>query len=130
MTSGKNREPEDPAAPSSGSMLIARGGSGELDQRARWKRGARLNRLGRAPGVNYGNLMNAGNCATGRARLLGEKFAVTQLVGVINEGNPGIAALLRAIVDKAVLADIEVARTGAATPTIFLAAGDVVLKTV
>ena len=59
-----------------------------------------------------------------------DKFAVALLVGVLRKRDAGIAALLRAVVYKTVLADVEIARTGATPPFIFASGGDIVLKTV
>src|SRR5579863_8005804 len=50
------------------------------------------------------------------------------LGGIFGERNAGIAALLRAVMDEAVLANVEVARAGAAAPVVFAARGDIVLK--
>ena len=47
-----------------------------------------------------------------------------------SERNARIAALLRAPVHQAVLADVEIARAGAAPPVVRLALGDIVLETV
>ena len=84
--------------------------------------GAGVESLRRAPGIDGGYLVHAGNGAARGAAFFGEEFAVALLVGVFHERNAGIAALLRAIVDQAVFADVEVARAGAAAPVVFLAA--------
>ena len=47
-----------------------------------------------------------------------------------SERNARIAALLRTIMHQAILADVEVARAGAAAPVVLLAARDVVLKSI
>src|ERR1700719_334228 len=88
----------------------------------------RLKSLGAAPIVEHSDLLRAGDCAERSAGLLGVVLAAQVLHRVLGEGNAGIAALLRAPVDQAILADIEIARTGAATPFVRLALGDVVLE--
>src|SRR5579863_3289491 len=50
------------------------------------------------------------------------------LNSILGERNAGVAALLRAVMDEAVLANVEVARAGAAAPVVFAARGDIVLK--
>jgi len=72
--------------------------------------------------------VHAGHGAARGAGFFGKEFAVTLLVGVLHDRNAGIAALLRAIVDQAVFADVEIARAGTAAPIVFLAARDVVLE--
>jgi len=63
-----------------------------------------------------------------RACFLGEIFAIAPLIGVIGQGNARIAALLRAVMHEAILADVEVARAGAASPFVFQALSNVVLE--
>ena len=74
--------------------------------------------------------MHAGNGATRGAAFFGAEFALALLGRVFGERNAGISALLRAIMDQAVLADVEVARAGAAAPIVFAARGDVVLEAI
>src|SRR5580700_7414891 len=72
--------------------------------------------------------MHAGDSATRSAAFLREKFAVALLVGILRQRNAGVAALLRAVMHQAVLADIEIARASAATPVVLQALGDIVLE--
>ena len=84
----------------------------------------------RTPEVYYRDLVHARNCAARGAAFLRQKLALPLLVGVIFERNARVPALLRAIMNKAVLADIEIARTSAATPVVLASFRDVVLKIV
>ncbi len=59
-----------------------------------------------------------------------EELALDVGLGVLGEGDAGIAALLGAVVDQAVFADVEVARAGAAAPVVGHAVGDGFLKLV
>src|SRR5579864_9756136 len=81
-----------------------------------------------APGVEDGDLVHAGNRALGRTGFFGEEFSAKIVAGVLFQRDSGVAALLRAVVDQAVLANIKVARTGAAPPLVGLALRDVVLE--
>ncbi len=74
--------------------------------------------------------MDAGNRATRGAGFFGEKFAMALLVCVFRDGDAGIAALLGAIVDQTVFADVEVTRAGPAAPVVLKAGGDIVLELV
>ena len=65
-----------------------------------------------------------------RAALFRQIFAPPLLVGVFRERDAGIAALLRAVVDQAILANVEVARPCAAAPVVLPPRRNVVLKTV
>ncbi len=64
--------------------------------------------------------MDAADGAHGRAPLLGQEFALDVVDGVRRERRAGRAALLRAVVDEALFADIQVARAGAAAPLVRL----------
>ena len=81
-----------------------------------------------APGVKDRDLMHAGDSAVRRAAFFGKKFAADVVASVICQRNTGIAALLRAVVDKAVLADVEIARAGAAPPVVRLGLRNIVLE--
>src|SRR5579862_2712707 len=83
-----------------------------------------------APVVHVRHLMDAGDGAVRRAAFFGEELAADVVDGVLLQRNGGRAALLRAIVHQAVLADIEIACAGAASPVIGLAVGDIVLEPV
>ena len=74
--------------------------------------------------------MHAGNGAARRAAFFCAKFALALLGRVFGQRNAGISALLRAVVDQAVLANVEIAGAGAASPIVFAARGDVVLEAV
>jgi hypothetical protein len=74
--------------------------------------------------------VDAGNRATRGAGFLGEELAMALFVSIFRERDAWVAALLGAIVDQAVLADVEVARTRAATPVVLAASGDIVLELV
>jgi hypothetical protein len=71
--------------------------------------GRDLPRLRGAPVVDVGDLVDAGDGAVGGAALLGEELALEVFAGVLGERDAGEAALLRAVVDEAVFADVEVA---------------------
>src|SRR5947199_2555553 len=74
--------------------------------------------------------MNALQRAGRGAPLLRAVLALEIFHRVLFERDAGRAALLRAPVDKAVFADVEVTRSGAAAPFVRLAFGDLVLKPV
>src|SRR5271154_360239 len=112
------------------SALVARRGTGDLDKSSRSSGGAAVKGLRSAPRIHHGDLVDAGNGAVGRATLLGEEFALALSGGVFGERDARVAALLGAIVHQAVLADIEVARSCAATPLILATRGDIVLESV
>lgn len=90
----------------------------------------RVEDLRGAPEVHGGDLVDARNGAIGSAGFFGEKFAAAVLGGVVGERNAGVAALLGAIMNEAVLADVEIAGTGAAAPVVLASGGDVVLEPV
>src|ERR1700756_126437 len=58
------------------------------------------------------------------AGLLGQELALEVGFRVITEGNTRETALLRAVVHKPVLADVEIARPRPAAPVVRLAGGD------
>lgn len=62
------------------------------------------------------------------ARFFGVKLAPQIGDCVFFEGNTRIAALLRAVMNEPILADIKIAAAGAAAPLIRAPEGDVVLK--
>ena len=84
--------------------------------------------MGRAPGVDSGYLVDTGHGATRGAAFFGKKLAVALLVRILHQRNAGIAALLGAIMDQTVFANVEVARASAAAPVVFFTARDVVLE--
>ena len=80
--------------------------------------------------IQHGGLLNTGDAAEGRAFFDDGVLALDVLVGVVNEWDAGVAALLRAPMDKSILADIEEPRAGAAVPGIGQTADEVFLETV
>src|SRR5262249_50816459 len=80
------------------------------------------------PEIHRRHAMHAADRAIWRARLRCREFPPDVLDRVAFERYPWITALLRTVVDEAVLADVEVARAGAAAPLIRLAVRQVVLK--
>src|SRR5271169_4390732 len=68
------------ANPSLKASLIPGGRTGELHQGVRGNRGARLKCLRRAPGINDSDLVDTGDGAARRARLLRQVLAVALLV--------------------------------------------------
>jgi len=73
---------------------VAGGGARELDERAGGGRGAGFEGLRGAPGIDDGDLVDAGNGAARGAAFFGAELAVALFVRVIGERNAGIAALL------------------------------------
>src|SRR5579862_3552252 len=68
--------------------------------------------------------MYAADGAVGGAALGGEELAFDIFAGVVGDGHARVAALLAAVVDQAVFADVEVTRPGAAAPVVGPALGD------
>jgi len=64
----------------------------------------------------------------GSAILLGEELAADVFTGVFEERDAGIAALLGAVMDQALLADVNVAAAGAAAPINGLAQRNIFLE--
>ena len=64
------------------------------------------------------------------AGFFGYVLAADVLHCVLLQGDAGVAALLRAVVHQAILADIQVAGAGAAAPLVGPALGDVVLEAI
>jgi hypothetical protein len=81
-----------------------------------------------APIIKHGDLMNTGNRATWRAGFLSVVLAMPALGGILGERDARVAALLRAVVHQAVLANVEVTRARAAAPSVFASGGDIMLK--
>src|SRR5580658_8074756 len=93
--------------------------AGQLYQafrRCHGRGGPGFERLRCAPEVHRRGLMHARHRATRGTALLREKFAVALLVSVLRQRDAGVAALLRAIMHQAILANVEIARAGAAPP--------------
>src|SRR5262245_2584612 len=74
-----------------------------------------------APSIKDRNLVHARDGAVWRAGFFGEVFAADILDGVLLERNRGVAALLRAVVHQAILADVKISRPCAAAPLVRLA---------
>ena len=74
--------------------------------------------LRRAPVVDVADAVDAADGAVGRAAFGGQELALHVGGGVFGDRHAGVAALLGAVVHQAVLADVEVARTGAAAPVV------------
>src|ERR1700722_5719247 len=74
-----------------------------------------------APGIENRNLVHARHRAVGSAGFLGEIFAAEIVAGIGCEWDARISALLRAVVDESVFADVEITSTGPATPVVGLA---------
>ena len=100
----------------------------DLHRGLRSRGGARIDCLRAAPIVEHSDLVNAGDGAVRGARFFRIELAVAALGGVLGERDARIAALLRTVMDEAVLANVEIARAGAAAPIVFAARGDIVLK--
>src|SRR5579859_6202816 len=72
--------------------------------------------LAAAIAVEHAHLMHAGQRAGRAAGLLGMELADDVALRIVEQRNAGIAALLRAPMDLAVLRDIEIAGAGPAFP--------------
>ena len=84
-----------------------------------------------APVIDVADLVDAADGAVGGAGLSRCRYSRrTIFEGVLGQRLAGVAALLRAVVHQAVLADVHVARAGAATPVVRLAVRDVVLEVI
>src|SRR5438094_1566205 len=90
--------------------------------------GSRDGVLRSAPGIEDRNLVHAGDCAVRSAAFFGEIFAPDIGDRVLFQRNAGIAALLRAVMHQAVLADVQIACAGAAPPLVRTSLGNVVLE--
>ena len=103
----------------------------DLDQVAGSRRDCRRRRkLRRTPRVEDRYLVHAGDGAIGSAGFFRQIFATNVFGRVFLQRNGGIAALLRAIVHQAILANVEIARPGAAAPLIGAALRNIVLEAV
>ena len=74
--------------------------------------------------VDVGNLVDARDGAVGSAGFLGQKFTLHVLTAIFRQRRARPAALLRAVMDQAVFADVDIARAGAAAPIVGLAVHD------
>src|SRR5262249_10285537 len=113
-----------PAA--SGGRLVA---ALELDQRLGLERrsgqGLRV-----APEIDHRNLVDAGDRAAGSALFLSPVSQADVIDRVLLERDTRISALLGAVVDQAVLADVDIASAGAAFPLVRLSVGDIALEVI
>src|SRR5579872_4975498 len=87
-----------------------------------------LDRLRSAEEIEVGDVVNTGDRAERSAGLCGEVFAANIFHCVVCQGLGGVAALLRAVMHQAVLADIKIPGSGAATPIAGAAIGDGILE--
>ncbi len=83
-----------------------------------------------APVVDVADLVDAGDGAARGAAFFREELALDVFASVAGEGDARVAALLAAVVDEAVLADVEVACACAAAPVVGLPVGDGFLEVV
>src|SRR5581483_1263485 len=81
-----------------------------------------------APGIEDRNLVHAGNGAMRGTAFFGEILATDIGNCVFFQRDAGIPPLLRAVMHQPILADVEVARSGAATPLVRTSLGNVVLE--
>src|SRR5579864_8857409 len=92
-----------------------------------FRRTGKLEGLGIAPAVDDRGLMDTGDRAVRSAGLFGEVFAADILDAVLLERNARIAALLRTVVNQAVLADVQISAASAAAPPVIGLARDQIL---
>jgi hypothetical protein len=78
--------------------------------------------------IDHRNLLDAADRAMGSARFFCDVFALDVGERVVPERNAGIAALLRAVVNEALLANIQIPRPGSAVPVVRSSPGEVFLK--
>src|SRR5262249_48377192 len=81
-----------------------------------------------SPVINDGYLLNASDSTVGGARFLGGIFPLDVGESILLERDAGIAALLGAVMDEAVFANVQIAGTGAASPIVRFAAGEIFLE--
>ena len=111
-----------------GDLDIVRWNASDLNRRLRSRGRTRIDCLRAAPVVEHSDLVNAGNGAVRGAGFFRVELAMAALGAVLGERDAGIAALLGAVMNQTILANIEVARAGAAAPIVFAARGDIVLE--
>src|ERR1700687_1551159 len=121
---------ESRPAPMFSLLAVAAYGADLHQLRGNWRRshGFRFAGLRIAPVVQDAHLLHAGNGAARRAEFLREIFVAAHFRRVLRQRNARISALLRTPVHQAVLANIEIARAGAAAPVVFAAARVIVLE--
>ena len=83
-----------------------------------------------APGVEVADLVDALDRAGRGTPFFGDVFAVHIGVGVFEKRNARRAALLRTPADDSDFVDVEITGTGTATPFVFVAVDELVLKPV
>jgi hypothetical protein len=84
--------------------------------------------LGGAPEIHVRRVVHAGHGAARSAAFFRDELAADIVLRILRQWFGGIAALLRAVVDEAVFANVEVAGAGAALPLVLDPLGDVVLE--
>lgn len=78
--------------------------------------------------IDDGNLLDAADRAGRSARFLSGVLALDVGECVLLERNPGIATLLRAVMNEAIFANVEVSGAGSASPIVRLSVREVVLE--
>src|SRR5439155_20841006 len=81
-----------------------------------------------SPEIHHRHAVDAADRTIRRARLPRRELAADVVDGISLERHGGEAALLRAVVDEPVLADVQIPRARAAAPVVRPAVGQVVLK--
>src|SRR5215467_3733394 len=94
------------------------------------RRHSRSRPLRYPPRIEDRYLVHTRDRAVRGAAFFGQILAAQIFAAIFLQWNPWIATLLRAVMHQPVLADIEVACSGAAAPIVGHALGDVVLKCV
>ena len=91
-------------------------------------RRSRCRVLRRSPRIEDRYLVHARDRAVRGAAFFGDILPAQIFARVLLQRNPRIASLLRAVMHQTVLADVQVTRSRAASPIIWHAFGNVVLK--
>jgi len=86
--------------------------------------------LGISPVIYDRNLLDATNCAGWSTGLSGQIFTPHVLFRVVLQRYGGVAALLRAIMNEAILANVEITRARAASPVIRITTRKILLEPV
>lgn len=80
--------------------------------------------------VDIAYLVNTADGTAGGTTFFGKKLALDVFRGVLGQRDAGKAALLAAVMDEAVFADVKVTSACAAAPLVRLAVGDGFLKVI
>src|SRR5690242_19338056 len=108
--------------------MFLRGALLDLHQGTLWKSWAGQGMLRGAPRIEDRYLVNTRHRAMRGAGFFAEILAPQVFARVVFQRNRRIAPLLRAVVHQAVFSDVEIPRSGAASPVVRLARRNVVLK--